>query len=482
MPAQPKRIVLLSEFYNIPFKRFEELGVLDPAINRNTNLFIDPVLLSKSKYEIFNNNARKTYEKYFEELYDEIETFISLPPQLKKTARKTLIQKLCAKEHKGLCLGYSLTANQGNGIGPDIATKILDRSVDIFTAAKTNPAVFSLIHLLTDKVGPDYISDMTARIIFKELLIFTQDIAKILEIPVQKFRENGIIYQLPKHPFNNGYILLVPEDILNDLPIEVDLDDAFNGYTPAKNIRYNVNQDISEIFKAYKNNKKEKKDTIADYFIGKGDLIKDFVDYMKNKTSKSYNFSEDVLGINLPKRILPYLDMEKYQIDKNEQFKSIIEKLMHDFKRFIDGNNDIKRNLLWHNGKPNREVCWQGVFHSFFDRILAYNNIDLSPEAQTGIGPVDFKFSVGHNQKILVELKLSSNPNYISGLKKQLELYKRNTENVIDSYYIFIDVEKEEQKALEKIAKLEATKKELDINTKILIIRGVVTSSASVFK
>ena len=77
---------------------------------------------------------------------------------------------------------------------------------------------------------------------------------------------------------------------------------------------------------------------------------------------------------------------------------------------------------------------------------------------------------------------MSSNPNYISGLKKQLELYKRNTENVIDSYYIFIDVEKEEQKALEKIAKLEATKKELNIDTKILIIRGVVTSSASVFK
>lgn len=86
MPTQPKRIVLLSEFYNIPFKRFEELGVLDPAINRNTNLFIDPVLLSTSKYEIFNTNARKTYEKYFEALYEEIETFISLSPTIKKNS------------------------------------------------------------------------------------------------------------------------------------------------------------------------------------------------------------------------------------------------------------------------------------------------------------------------------------------------------------------------------------------------------------
>ncbi len=51
---------------------------------------------------------------------------------------------------------------------------------------------------------------------------------------------------------------------------------------------------------------------------------------------------------------------------------------------------------------------------------------------------IDFKLSIGAAQKILVEIKLTSNPQLMHGFKKQLPLYmaQENTEKAI---YLVID-------------------------------------------
>ncbi|WP_210335365.1 hypothetical protein [Microvirga sp.] len=51
------------------------------------------------------------------------------------------------------------------------------------------------------------------------------------------------------------------------------------------------------------------------------------------------------------------------------------------------------------------------------------NNVDLSPEANMGGGPIDFKYSKGYNARILVEMKRSSGT-VVHGYEKQLEIYK----------------------------------------------------------
>lgn len=40
-----KRIITLAEYYNIPVEKFQELGILNPNLTVNSNLFIDPVCL-----------------------------------------------------------------------------------------------------------------------------------------------------------------------------------------------------------------------------------------------------------------------------------------------------------------------------------------------------------------------------------------------------------------------------------------------------
>jgi hypothetical protein len=52
------------------------------------------------------------------------------------------------------------------------------------------------------------------------------------------------------------------------------------------------------------------------------------------------------------------------------------------------------------------------------------NNWDLSSEPDGGRGPVDFKISRG-NDKTIIEIKLSSNPQCAHGLEKQIEEYAK---------------------------------------------------------
>ena len=52
------------------------------------------------------------------------------------------------------------------------------------------------------------------------------------------------------------------------------------------------------------------------------------------------------------------------------------------------------------------------------------NNIEISPETNMGGGPVDFKFSKGYANRMLVEIKLSKGQ-VVHGYRKQLEIYKR---------------------------------------------------------
>lgn len=66
------------------------------------------------------------------------------------------------------------------------------------------------------------------------------------------------------------------------------------------------------------------------------------------------------------------------------------------------------------------------------------NNFDPSPEADSERGPVDLKLSRGMD-KTVVEVKLSSNGQYLHGYQMQLKEYGKaeHTENQI---YVFVDV------------------------------------------
>jgi hypothetical protein len=94
---------------------------------------------------------------------------------------------------------------------------------------------------------------------------------------------------------------------------------------------------------------------------------------------------------------------------------------------------------LYHDGRPRPEKAAQRLFLAVAHAYCKANNLDLTPEADTGNGPVDFKISSGFRGRALVEVKLSTNNKVVNGYTKQLETYKK-AEETVKEYYVLIDV------------------------------------------
>ncbi len=91
------------------------------------------------------------------------------------------------------------------------------------------------------------------------------------------------------------------------------------------------------------------------------------------------------------------------------------------------------------NRRPKHESTAQRLFFAVAYSYCKANNIDVSPEIDTGTGKVDFKFSSGFEARTLVEVKLSTNARLVHGYEVQLETYKAS-EETRSAIYLVIDV------------------------------------------
>jgi len=110
--------------------------------------------------------------------------------------------------------------------------------------------------------------------------------------------------------------------------------------------------------------------------------------------------------------------------------------------------------------------------------LLRVKDIDITPEYETGQGPVDFKFSQGERKKILIEIKLASNLNYVKGYDKQLTTYQKVTTGVIAAYFIFIN-NVGDKKFDKQVQKLLDVKNKKQNAPEIVLVDGMLHESAS---
>jgi hypothetical protein len=99
---------------------------------------------------------------------------------------------------------------------------------------------------------------------------------------------------------------------------------------------------------------------------------------------------------------------------------------------------------------------------------------DISPETDSGRGPVDYKISRGSDDITLVEFKIAKSSSLKRNLQKQVEIYKKanNTEN---AFIIIIYFNNDEFVRTMKILK----ELNLDNNENIILIDSGLKTSAS---
>ena len=99
----------------------------------------------------------------------------------------------------------------------------------------------------------------------------------------------------------------------------------------------------------------------------------------------------------------------------------VVKDTIAQFKRHVEAGNLWEE--LWVNDKPKKERASQLIYYAIADAFCKANDLDISPEANMGGGPIDFKFSSGYKARVLVEMKRSGGT-IVHGYEKQLEFYK----------------------------------------------------------
>jgi|YNPMSStandDraft_1061717.scaffolds.fasta_scaffold40094_2 hypothetical protein len=471
--------ILFSDYHKLDKKKLEEQGVFNPIIGIDTNLFLDPYLLKKTTIKEFKN-SRDKIKKYYEDIIHLLVAHITNEQRGNRAWREAL-KRLRFKETQGISIGYGVHGSDGNAIGFSLAKRLLDTAIEIVEMGIKDPEIFELIGLFEEDFGADRLSDMTIAIIREDILNYTQNLTEKLKIQntlTIKYQDKS--YTLPRHPYRNGPLLLLPKELLRDLPVALTWDGIDHVVSTNRELRERLNRLIGETWK-----NKIKKRQLRDLMLEDKNNIKSLIEFYKLNKADHYDFENDPKGefiyYELGNRFAynnPLaLKITKYNIDG---LKAIVEQIIEQFKRNIEFNG-LNGHLYVKEGfryKPRHERFAQRLFYAVADSYCNANNLDINREPNAGNGPVDFKFSKGYHARVLVEIKLSSSKRLLQGLQKQLPAYQES-ESTTDSFYVVIKTTRSD-KQIKRLLKFRD--QELKNNKKIpkiIIIDGWIKESAS---
>jgi hypothetical protein len=433
---------LFSSYFDIDSKKLKKLGVFNPVIGVDTRLFLDPHLLKNCKIKEFKK-SREKIKKY----YENIIRLLLAHREKNDRAWKEAFKRLRFKETKGVFIGYGIHGGDGNAIGAGLANCLINTATEIINMGIHDPEIFELIGLFEEDFGADRLSDMTIDVIKKDICKYTQRITKKLGIAdVTNLELQDKTYIVPKHPYGNKPLLLLPEGLLRDLPVALTWEGIDHVVATNSALRERLNRLVGRVWK----NKIKKRD-LRNLILADKTNIKTLVEAYKKSTTRAYDFEKDPAGevswygigerfaLNNPLRL---------QISRKacvEDLEKVVRELIDQFKRNIEVNglNELLYTKEGFRLKPKHERFSQRLFYATADTYCEANNLDLSREPNAGSGPVDFKLSYGRRFRVLVEIKLSSNTRLIHGFQKQLPTYQKS-ENIMRGFYIVLKVTKSE--------------------------------------
>jgi hypothetical protein len=471
--------VRVTKHFKIDRRSFHKLGAFDTRLDVDSRLFVDPTLLDACSVTEFVG-SRDLVLQHYEAIY-RLLVLASPGDCLWREA----IQKVAFREMPGIALGYSSASTQGGGIGTDLAASIVQTAKEIIDAGVEDPIIFEIVGLFEKGIGPDRISDMTCRILGEKIYEFSERVfSQFAHVPKQQFPFKGRSFALPENPYRRQPVLLVPSTILDDLPLAVDYDgiDTVCAFNEALRDRLNALLGANWVSQAKKYNKAE----LKRFLIGRPDLLKELVSSYHKVKRTSYDFTSDVLGEFLLDDVRELFEtceedfkpLLSWSATPSSTPLEVVTEVCNTVKRLIEEKEMWK--LLYRDSnykEPKHEDAAQILFGGIAEGICERCNVDATREPETGRGPVDFKFSRGSRGKVVVETKLSTNPNLIHAFDKQVQIYQKAAGG--EHSIILVFIVSEDQKHLNKLIE-HANKNQVPGKTPcIMLIDALPKPSAS---
>jgi hypothetical protein len=432
--------ITLSSALGVMEKQILDAGVINVSLNCDTSLFIDPLLLKDASDKKFGRCAHEAFVKRFELIIRLLQASKADDDKAHRSART----QLSFPEIRFTHLGFS-RGTKGAGFGKALTTDLVDSAKQVIELGTTDPDLFLALALFEENVGPDRIGDMTTNVIIECLSEFNERAARKLNLGVEEFRVGSKTLLFAPNPLNGEEpLILIPKDIVRRLPVAADWEAIRAAAKESEDYKKDVNNFIGQIWEA---KTKEKKQRVRDSVLRSTDALGELLQLLRNAANEPYDVAADIAGEIYPSdleekvaKIFP-LDLKRFGRRKLtlDEADDVVREIITHFQDLIENNGIWKEMWLDDLVTPRLEKAMQRMFFAVASAYCKSNNLDLSPEADAGVGPVDFKISDGGGTKVLVEIKRSRNSQLVNGYTEQLEAYKR-AEKTTRAHYVIIDV------------------------------------------
>ena len=339
-------------------------------------------------------------------------------------------------EVNGICLGFGEKA-PGSGFGPKISMMVLETAYDIVKAGIDDPEFFQLLPLFQDNVGPGRLCDMIATLILPDLQTYTERVNQQLGIIKNNYPDKLFNNGLLCNPVKGYEVLLLPTEILHKLPVAKSWEEIDSVIVENNTIRAMMNNEVAEQWTQWAAT--DRKYYLREKIFKDSEKCKQVIEAYREEKLDAYNPEEQIdyflakLWQRIEKSGISWLSRYK---DREIDSKTASIEILNLFKNWVEYNRGWE--VILSAGTQKREKIVQRVIHLSGIAYIQANNLSLSCEADEGRGPVDFKISRGQDITV-IEVKLSSNGQYMHGYDIQVEEYAKaeQTDNMV---YVLVDV------------------------------------------
>ncbi len=462
-----------SDHLKIGPSKFAATGAFDPILDVDSLLFLDPLLLRKTKVPEF----KQSYAK-LETRFKEIGKLLRHSKTPDDPFWREAERRFKFPEVEGLCIGYSSKGTGGAGMGGGLRGTVLETGKAIIDGGNRDPEIFELMGLFERGVGRDRISDMVARVIISDIAAYTTRVFDRLGVKTKHLVFEKTKIQSIVNPFNQKPLLLVPRSLLRDLPIAHSWDDISFAAAANQETRAHINKVIGTQWQQ----QTVKKDDLRQLVLAHPELMADLIKLYRSMKPVEYDFDRDPTGEvawyrasrdaihSLPLALM--LPANPSALD----ILGVVQAIGENFKQLIENNG--LNSLLFDGVKPKHESASQKLFFGIADAYCAANNLDLSRESNAGRGPVDFKASKGYKNRVVVETKLSVNKRLMHGFTTQVAEYQKAEKSSL-AVYIMIDVGGSRKQLRELHAYIKSQKAKKERIPEVIFVDGRKKPSAS---
>lgn len=417
----------------------------NPLLDRDTHLYVDPFQIFATKDEHWAGGHERLM-RFFQMTLELLASsdFNEDSPAFKKGAGLLMFP-----EPPEFCLGVSKGSVLGRGSAKELQKGMIDGAIVAIQEGIENLRHFEEIALFGDEFGPDRISDMACNVLKSNFITYTQDICHREGIPMERLSVRNSDWdsdrqrwlsqpvELPINPYASALagrkvgVILTPKSFLTRFP-SLDPEEfcefalAEGGDLLRASLNYEIGQKVDRAF-------------IVALAKSRRDLFNRYLMKLENNPKDPYDVEIDpnylVRATDDAKAIAGALGYPRRPKDE-KSLDTFVAKLVQNFRECVELQNGWR--LLWVDEESQRpEKDAQILFGTSSYFACNQNDVDVSPETDTGRGLVDFKLSQGASRKVLIELKYAKSSSFWRNEENQLPLYQQ-AQNCHKGYLVVV--------------------------------------------